>query len=184
MWAIRLQVASVAAACAAVAACASNPAPRGWLAPAQAAESDPYGAWIVVRHDDPEGGPTLETAGELIAVESDTVFVLPQSGPLSAIPLRHANEGRLAYYDSRSEYLGLWTFMGILSTASHGYFLVISAPVWIISGSIASASQSRAPLVRVTRSELSQWRALTIYARFPAGIPPGLARDRLRPKTR
>jgi hypothetical protein len=57
--------------------------------------------------------------------------------------------------------------------------MVFTLPVWIIAGTLATASQSRAPLRPV--HDRAGWSALGRYARFPGGLPANLPRT-LPPK--
>lgn len=155
--------------------CALNPAPDGWLEPAREAVDDPYGAWIVVAY---AGGGT---SGEFLAVDRDSVFVLLSSGRVQGAPLDSVTRARVAYYDARQGSLAIWTAMGSASTISNGAFLIFTLPTWIIGGSLATASQSRAPLIAVdtgegNESRAESWDAVRMYARFPSGLPPDLPR--------
>jgi hypothetical protein len=111
-------------------ACSTNPAPRGWLAPAPIAVSDPYGAWVHITT--PSAGKQVPSGGELIAVGLDSVFVLTPDGEFHAIARADVTRARVAYYDSQYGQLAAWTTMGSLATLSHGWFLVFSLPVWTI----------------------------------------------------
>jgi len=116
--------------------------------------------------------------GELLAATTDSLFVLPLDGPFHAVARPTVTELQLTAYDANWGYLGVWTALGTLSTLSHGLFLPLSAPVWIIGGSVATSSQSRRPVF--TNPPLETLRR---FARFPQGLPPNLARDQLRPKS-
>ena len=164
-----------AACCWVLAACAGNPAPRGWLPGPEDAPQDPYGAWVAVLE-----GDESETAGELIAVRDDSVFVLTQSGRLAGFAYGDIQQARLAYYDAQWGGLAAWTILGSLATISNGYFAGITLPLWVITGSIAASAESRAPLEEARL--VSQWRELRMYARFPQGMPEGLDRSVLRPR--
>ena len=167
-------------------ACATNPAPKGWLAPPAVAQSDQYGAWIVVtavqssargdRHQ-----PRREIAGEFLDVGHDSVFVLLSSGTVSATALADVRRARLAYYDSQSGSLAGWTFLGSVSTISNGWFAGLTFPIWLIAGSLTTASQSRAPIVSVSVNNRADWARVRMYARFPQGLPAHLPRT-LPPK--
>jgi hypothetical protein len=161
---------------AALLACSQNPAPRGWLPPPRAAQSDPYGAWIVVWS--PAWG---EWAGEFLAVERDTVFLLTPDSVVRAVPIDSIREAELAFYDAQWGGLSLWTGVGSVATISNGAFLVITLPMWLIGGSAATGGQSRAPLRRVRQP--GEWDGVRMFARFPTGLPPGLPR-RLLPRDR
>jgi len=163
------------AGCLLSAACAGNPAPRGWLpSPAQAAE-DPYGAWIEVLARD---GSEIE--GELIAVQDDSVFVLTSEGVLAALAYADAEQARSAFYRSEYGNLVLWAALGTVASISHGWFAAGTVPLWIIIGSVAAGSDSRAPMETVRRDE--QWSKIRMFARFPQGMPPSLDRSVLRPR--
>jgi hypothetical protein len=162
-------------------ACAGNPAPRGWLAPAQDALSDPYGAWVELEL--PSAGKQVPSGGELIAVAFDSVFVLTTDGEFHALARADVTRARVAYYSSQHGQLAAWTIIGSVATLSHGFFLVFSFPVWAIGGSVTTGGQSRAPLADVGENKHS-WDAVTKYARFPQGLPSELDRGRLWPKQR
>lgn len=155
--------------------CVSTSAPKGWLSPAADEQRGAYGSWVGVRYD--EAAQLSAIHGELIAATSDSLFVLPSEGPLHSVAWPAVNDLKLTAYDSNWGYLSLWTFLGTLSTASHGMFFVFSAPVWIIGGSAATASQSRRPIYTSPPLDVLQQ-----FARFPQGMPPGVARDAFRPK--
>jgi hypothetical protein len=119
-----------------------------------------------------------QTDGELIAVNRDSVYVLTTGG-LAVIPVRGVAKLNVTGYDAQAAALALWGLAGTLATISHGILLIFSAPVWIITSSIAAAAHSREPREIYPEVALN---ALRIYARFPQGIPAGLDRRQLRPK--
>jgi hypothetical protein len=116
--------------------------------------------------------------GELIALSPDRVFVLTDVGLLE-LPKTTISQAKLTAYDSGAVALGVWTFLGTLSTISHGVFLIISAPVWVIGGSAITAVQSHKPVISYPKNS---WEAFQRYARFPQGLPQGLERSSLLPK--
>jgi hypothetical protein len=164
-----------------VAACSQNPAPAGWLAPPRQAQSDPYGAWIVVWQPAPPDlrGEVLAAQGEFLAVDRDSVYVLSPDSVVRAVPVGTIHSARIAFYDAQSAGLGIWTGVGSVSTISNGGFLVLTLPLWVIGGSLITGGQSRAPLRDVQAGD--SWDVLRRYARFPQGLPEGLPR-RLRTK--
>jgi len=155
--------------------CVRSPAPNDWLSPPQQAQADAYGAWIVITRVG--GGP--EETGEFLAVERDSVFVLSSNREVRAVPRDSVTRARLWFYDAQWGQLNGWTALGSLSSIANGYFAILTLPAWIIGGSIATARQSRAPLLRVDRP--ADWEAVRMYARFPAGVPANLPRN-LPPK--
>jgi hypothetical protein len=157
--------------------CAANPAPEGWLAAPAASAADPYGAWIVLELH----RQATPVSGEFLAVHEDSVYVLEPVGAVRGFHRDSVRAATIAFYNAQPGQLAGWAALGSLSTVSHGAFLILSLPTWLIAGSLATSAQSRAPLHRVEAP--GQWEAVRLYARFPAGLPPGLP-DRLPVKAR
>lgn len=148
--------------------CATNTAPRNFLPAPAASQRTAYGGWIEVTRGDarhPE-----RSAGELLAIQHDSVYLLSGRGP-EVYAQSDVTSAKLTAYDSESGLLATWTLIGTLSTISHGWLLVLSAPVWIIAGSVTTAHQSHQPEFLFPTAA---WEDLRAYARFPQGLPPGL----------
>jgi hypothetical protein len=147
--------------------CASNPAPKGWLPPAVKAQEQAYGGWISLSCKNAEAVTHVE--GELIAITDDRVYVLADSG-LVDVPHESVAKATLAAYATGDGQLAGWSALGTLSTLSHGAYLILTAPMWIIAGIMAAAGESRAALLHYPEKPLASFRA---YARFPQGLPAG-----------
>ena len=176
MSADRLGPAAALVAALLVGGCASNTAPPGWLPTPAEAAGDGYGGWIDVTWHD--GRHDSRTDGELIAVNSDSVWILGQDGR-RIIPTTAVQRGKLTAYDAKTGGLAIWTLLGTLSTISNGFYLLATAPTWIIGGSLATGSQSRAP---VRSHPPRSWAELAAFARFPAGLPGAVDFQHLRAK--
>jgi len=148
-----------------LAGCVGTGAPSGWLSTASEAQKESKGAWIKIEYF--SGASKRLIQGEFFAVNTETVYVGTAAG-LRAISLSDIKKARLATYDSQYQKLSVWTLRGSLSTASHGWGLLLSAPVWIIGGSLAAAAQSRKPIESFPDSD---WNELKKFARFPQGLP-------------
>lgn len=173
---------------AALAGCAGNDAPSGFLSSPEEAARTAWGGWISLEIDatpapiDTRGVPPVtRLAGELIAVGEDSVYVLDESG-LSAVPVAAVLKATFTAYDARARALGYWTLAGTVSTLSHGVGLLVSAPLWLATGISATSAQSRQG--RVSGTERSSWAEMRPFARFPQGLPPGFDRTALRPRLR
>lgn len=166
-----MRAASALIAVAFVLACQANPAPREWLpTPAQTPEWT-HGGWIQLEMKAPNARtPGGSWGGELLAVSTDSLWVLTEQGA-NRVAVADVTRATLVGWDPETYLLTLWTIVGTLSTISNGAFLLFTAPAWAIGGSLATAAQSRRPLVRTEREG---WPALRLYARFPQGLPPGL----------
>ena len=151
-----------------LAGCASNPAPPGWRPAPSEAQRSVRGGWIVLDCKTP---PNRRILGELIAVDDDALHVLTADG-LHAVPRAEVRKARLVGYGTEGGALGAWMGVGALSTLSHGFYLVFTAPLlWFLGGGLATSEESRGGFVPE-----AEFRA---YARFPQGLPPGLDRSTL-----
>jgi hypothetical protein len=163
MWAARGLV--LAATCA-VASCTPFTSPRRELAasPRQMLDNV-YGGYVEVQYGD--GGTT---AGELIEARSDGLVVLaPQA--LVDIPRAAIATARVVGFQSQEQYLIGAGVLGTLSTLSHGQYLVITAPVWVLATSLMGAAETNAGVLSYPRGQLESF---SLYARFPQGLPPGV----------
>jgi hypothetical protein len=156
--------------------CASTTAPRQWLPRPDAAQKTAFGGWISVEYT--EGGVTKQIDGELIAIHPDSIFVLAANN-LVGIPAAQIAKAKLTAFDANTGPLILWSVLGTLSTLSHGAGLIISAPVWIISGTAATSAQSYTPQLSFPKKPWNEFRP---FARFPNGLPRDLERRALQPK--
>jgi hypothetical protein len=150
-----------------IAGCVHNPDPRGRNL--EEVQRRGRGGWIVVTMAD---GAVVE--GELISVERTAVRVLTVDRLHSLAPaaIRRAS---LYTYESEGGFGG-WGLLGTVSTISHGLFLILSAPVWVLtSGITASVESSHVELEPPDDS----WAELATWARFPQGMPPGIGEDGL-----
>jgi len=157
-------------------ACASLKSPEGWLPKVSDVESQVYGSWVVVEHM--SGGQTTTTSGELIAVDPDSMFILSENG-VSQIPAAAVKQTRLEIYKEK-KIVGLWAVLGTLSTLSHGFGLILSAPIWVISGIGGAVGESWSGIMEIKGPPLEDLRR---YTRFPQGLPAGIDLRSLKVKT-
>jgi hypothetical protein len=142
-------------------------------------ERQGYGAFITIT--------TLsgqELSGELISVERSVIRVLrfgAGTGALTWVASTDVKSADVYEYEAEGGYGG-WALLGVLSTISHGFFLIFSAPIWIISGSIAASGESRHVVLSYPEHG---WGEIVMWARFPQGLPPGVDEESLTtPKDR
>jgi len=167
------------------AGCAHTGAPRGWLDPPERAAVDAYGGWIDVRRSGADGRLS-DVRGELIALAQDSVLVLADSG-LVAVAYSQISKADLMAYDSGAGDWMVLSLIGALTTVTHGFGAVVTFPVWILTGAVATAAQSRIPLHHAQSrgrgpDATGSWLELRAWARFPQGLPDGVSRDVLKPK--
>ena len=138
---------------------ASSGAPAGWLPSVDDLGRSGRGAWITIRHPG-KGKPT--TAGELIALADDRVYVLASDG-LRIVPAAEVRSALVAVYASSADAEVGRSFI----TLSHGRLGFLTALPWY--GLVHDTS--RAPLLKHPPLPLD---GLARFARFPYGLPPGL----------
>ena len=148
--------------------CGRNTAPPGWHPPALVALRSSHGGWIRIEGTAASGTQSrdgLLTEGELIAVDQTAFHVLGKSG-FQSVPRASVKKITLVGYGNRARTLALWSVLGGVSTLSHGFYLLFTAPTWTIGGIVASQKEKHAG---VWHDEDVAFR----FARFPQGLPPG-----------
>ncbi len=115
-----------------------------------------------------------ELHGELQAIAADGLW-LNRGGTPHKVALHD-----IAYVEvvlERDSNLGTIIGVGVggtLSTVTHGFFLVITAPVWVLSTTglaIAEGVSASSTLA----FDAGDWWTMRHYARFPQGMPPANA---------
>lgn len=136
-------------------------------------------AWLMVEYRDWRGWiehgelrnmRSRALAGECIAATNDTLYLL-NGGELRAVPADAIRRAQVSIIDPWVEGLAYWTAIGTLSTVTHGFFFVLTAPSWLILGSISMIFQSREGKMFYPADPLADFSR---YARFPQGLPPAL----------
>src|SRR5213593_3708632 len=116
--------------------CATNTAPPRFLPNPVEAQTQAWGGWIEISYV--ENGAQRRAEGELIAVTRDSVWVLGTDGGAGAVvPTTQVRSGQLTAYDAQGGKVAGAAFLGTVSTISNGAFLILTAPLWIITGSVA-----------------------------------------------
>jgi len=157
--------------------CASLHAPRGVLPTARDAPQDAAGAWIEIEPSRASGGGRV--TGEFLAVgvagdraAPESVYVLTGAG-FDAIPLTAIHGARIEVYESEAGRGRGMVLGGMFLSLSNGLGFIITGPLWLLVGSIATGEISHEP---IRSTDGSGWEPVRAYARFPAGLPPGLDR--------
>lgn len=153
--------------------CAIVSAPRGWLPKAQETPTDVYGGWVELHYS--SAGERERLRGELIALSADSIYVADEA--LHVVARADLQRAQLVAYESEAGKLGGLVALGTLSTASHGFVSVLTAPVWILFGGAMAVVQSYKPVVAFPSSKLERFAP---FARYPKGMPAGLDRGQVK----
>jgi hypothetical protein len=118
---------------------------------------------------EPRRGRGDDVKGELLAADERGVWVLTDEGT-RFVPREAIEEVRVNVYSNLGWVTLAWTVTGALSTASHGFFLVLTAPAWgALGGGITGAEFAKGK----AHAWSNQTPYLYQFARFPAGLPAG-----------
>jgi hypothetical protein len=153
----------------------TNPAPPARRVSIEEAQKAPRGAWIKLALTQK---PSVE--GELLAVHDGKIYVLTLDG-LETVNAHDVESAVLSVYEGKIGGIALHGAFGTLSTLSHGFFLIFTAPIWIISSAVATRVQSGVGYKNISQSRedyQSFVAKLRPYARFPQGLPQVLAKPR------
>ncbi|MDZ7336124.1 MAG: hypothetical protein ONB32_13315 [candidate division KSB1 bacterium] len=159
-----------------VSSCAVTHAPRIWLATPLNMQIESYGGWLEVKYYS-NSKAKAQLSGELIAIGADSIFIANVT--FHAIAVSSIKSARLVTYKSDAERMGVLVVCGTLSTFSNGFLLLITAPIWIIGGSIAVSTRSFEPILDYPKQPLSRFAP---FARYPQGLPPGINRNQIKMK--
>lgn len=174
---ISMIVAAILISALAGSGCASVRAPRALHPEPEMLSRHVYGAWLLLEVG--RGDQTYETEGEFLGLDSIEIVLLEADGPVRV----HRDSIESAAIDVHARNTGLyagWMSAGALSTLSHGYFLVFTAPAWLIVGGVCTITADHAGYHRSARPTLAWWRSMAMYARYPQGTE-ALGLDSLRP---
>jgi hypothetical protein len=149
--------------------CATFTAPAGWLDEPEQAPQSAYGGWIEVELLD-----SRMVTGELIAIGQDSLFIADSL--FRAISLAQIKGAEVVFYDSQYGLMASWAFLGTLSTLSHGFGFVLTAPLWMLFGSGITSARSWEPVIKYPDEP---WDKISSYARFPQGLPSPIDRQRI-----
>ncbi len=147
---------------------AASPAPPGARLTMEQAQRDPHGAWINIVTF--EG----EVAGELLAVEAQALVVASTTAGFQRVPVAKIRSWSLSWYEADNGGVITFGVLGTLSTLSHGWWLIFTAPLlWMIPTPIMARAQSKQGHESGSLGDAAGHLRLAAYARFPAGLPPG-----------
>lgn len=154
--------------------CMRTDVPDGLHSPEDALRQS-RGALVLARMD------TCEVDGELISVETDTLFLICKDS-LCAIPKGHIREAKvfLQEYPLSGGGVAAWTLLGTLSTLSNGWGSILTAPLWLLTGTITGISAAHSANSGDFQYPDDPWPGLAKFARFPQGLLPGIPREQLK----
>lgn len=157
--------------------CTSVKAPVGSVPKRKQLQVDAYGGWLTLSLAD---STSKSISGELIAVSSDSVYILTNTSTISC-SIKEILSARLIFFNNQSDAFSGWTLGGSLLTISNGVYSVFSLPLMLIAGISTSAGEAK----RVNYIDYPDkpWSDLTKFARFPQGLSDNIDLTTLRPRS-
>jgi len=164
--------------------CSVMKVPQPYLPTARQAGRSVTGSWMILKvTDEMNRNLIFDLSGELIAITTDTVYVLTEAG-LQSLRSRSIASARIYLYarPSQSKYgwLALTPGIGGLFTEFPGGFFIVNAPLFIYSTFLAVIEAGSNSVIRYPGD--ADLKSLYIYSRFPQGLPHGIDRAGLRLK--
>ncbi len=159
--------------------CAPSYAPSRYLPSGNGSQWDVYGGWIRLELDSQSKDSSID--GEFISFQDSSVFVLTKN-KLVCVPYTQINHAEIEFHSNLSAGIGIWTTLGFLSTVSHGFFLIFTAPTWLLVGIPSSVSESYSGKLIEDTPNLAWWAGNRKFSRFPQGIPKTIDPKRLQQK--
>lgn len=161
----RLSLPALVATLALAAGCLHLRAPEPWRRSVAEAEKSPFGAWVWVKQYNGH-----INAGELLAADADHVYI---ASTRSIVQLSLGGIKSITIDDYHNDAGGVtgWALGGMLSTVSHGFFLVATIPMWAITGLLTHLWVANSGAETIDRPGVSDVPRLRMYARYPEGLP-------------
>jgi hypothetical protein len=159
-----MRVLSALLACTLLASCVYNPDPNP--PSVQSVPRSRYGAYIEVEMRSNE-----TVRGELLAIDNGALYVRTAPTKIETLLLHRVRTADLWPYNSDWGF-GVWGVLGTLGTISHGFVLIFSAPIWILTSSIVAGIESSHMHLEIPEDDLAE---LNKWARYPQGMPRNVA---------
>ncbi len=153
--------------------CATTSAPNHWLPEREKADQQAFGGWITVHKTDKS-----VLRGELISVTDSGLYVMTID-KLVFTGTDSISTAKLGKYEE-SNPVAAWGLLGTLSTVTHGFGLIISAPVWVLSSSMMASSFSHNKIIEYPEKKFEDFKN---YSRFPQGLSNQIDLTKLKPRS-
>ena len=151
--------------------CATTYAPADGLPDTDEVPKYEFGGWITVitepdssNHDE----KWMQYSGEFISYDEANIYLLYDS--LYQIPKNKIRNSILELDEKNSAVFGLWVMGGTISTISNGKFLILTAPLWLLTGIPTAVGESARDRYESDAPAEKYWNSINKFARFPQGI--------------
>jgi len=164
--------------------CKTSKIPASYKLSPNEVRSGITGSWIkLILQSKSDLEPSPEFSGELIAIQTDTIYVLTETR-LEAVSSKMIDEAVLQIYTNQAKKIA--TITGLLYSPNilgaifknAGAYLILGMP-WILTGTITAISESYDDsnlLIYPAKNPINDFK---MFARFPMGLPKDIDRKRM-----
>ena len=164
--------------------CATVKIPASYRYSARQLKREITGNWIIIKlNSGIIADPDTILAGELIAIQSDTIYLTTPKG-LKGVQVTSVVQADLYMYvnqpGSYAVLTGLLYLPDVVAALVTGIpgFLLLGVP-WIVTGSIITTSEASNHSNILNYPFFCKLDELKKFARFPQGMPPNIDKTRL-----
>ena len=168
--------------------CYFSKAPDNYLPKIDKLSTNTFGGWLIVDYaDDSLNIVQISQSdrnnranfinridGEFLSYEKDSVYILIFGDYIKAIHRDNINKVILELDKKNLWTYFIWGTLGTLSTISHGYYSIITAPLWIITSTGSAIFESKRDLIKSNNPDIFFWVENKKFSRFPQGLPRGI----------
>jgi hypothetical protein len=147
---------------------ATSPAPKAYRHTIEEVQRLALGAWTRVE------GEHFTLDGELLAAEPESLY-LERDHRVDIVHPTCVKKLTIAAFEGQGKEVDVLGGLGALSTPSHGFLLVFSLPIWILSSVSSHYAQSGVGHLEYGRTRVAPLDTPSVrrWARFPQGMPRG-----------
>lgn len=176
--------------------CSSINAPYGWLPDNPDSNNLNNGGWLYIEINKSAKNVTfldmdssmksitgIETlAGEFISYENNNVYLMSRNNKLCIIPIKEIRYSCLELTEKNTGAIVGLGLLGTISTISNGWFLIFTAPVWLITTIASAASEASRDNYCENYPKNNYWHNINKFSRFPQGVPKDVDLRKLKIK--
>lgn len=164
--------------------CSTVRIPASYRYSAQQLKREITGSWIHIKLNLRENtGQAPELSGELIAIQSDTIYVITPQG-LKGVQVTRIDEADLYMFMNQpgmyAAITGLLSLPDLIAAVVLDMpgFIILCAP-WIVTAGIISIAEGTNHSNILNYPTFCSLEELNKFARFPQGIPAGIDKTRI-----
>ena len=154
-----------------VTGCATTYAPDDWLPDTEDIPQNAHGGWITVVTQEVNSQSDeewMQYSGEFIALDEENAYVLYDS--LYVVPKNKIVNSTIELDQKSTGGYAIWVTLGSLSTLSHGYYGIITLPLWLLAGIPTAAGESFRDMHEAEYPDEIYWNEVNKFSRFPQGV--------------